>query len=607
MPPTRRGRARVVERLAGELFANPLIEAYDDRARSEAPRRRRRSPRRRDERPRRRRRLPRLQLRSRRAPRARLAGAEPVTLWHESPDLAGVDAVVLPGGFAYGDYLRAGRHRPLQPGHARGAGASPRDGGLVLGICNGFQVLAEAGLVPGALLRNRSLRFEHRWVRVAAERRDTPFTRAVGERRPLRMPIAHGEGCYFADAATLDALERDGQVLFRYVDPTAPAARGDRNPNGSLRAIAGVMNAGRQVAGLMPHPERAAEASWARTTGCCAPLARGERPARAPARPAVRPSPEAADERPSAQRARAVPLHRALGVTDEELDAIVAKLGRAPERPRARHVQRDVERALLVQEQPAAAADAAHRRRRTWSPGPARTPACCAIGDGLAVAFKIESHNHPSAVEPYQGAATGVGRHPARHLHDGRPADRGARRAEVRRPRRRPDPPPRERRGARRRRLRQLRRRAHDRRRAGLRPLVPGQPARQRDGDRAAREDRDSRWPPRPGPATSSSSSARTTGRDGIGGASVLASATFGDDDPSKRPTVQVGDPFAEKLLIEASLELIERGLVEGAPGPGRGRHHLRDLARRPTGPGPGSSSTSTPSRAASRAWRPSR
>ena len=132
----------------------------------------------------------------------------------------------------------------------------------MLGICNGFQVLAEAGLVPGALLRNASLRFAGQTIAIAAERLDTPFTHALDARRPLRMPVAHGEGCYYADDATLDALERDGQVLFRYVDAAAPPAGPDdpANPNGSLRAIAGVLNAAGNVAGLMPHPERAAEA-----------------------------------------------------------------------------------------------------------------------------------------------------------------------------------------------------------------------------------------------------------------------------------------------------------------------------------------------------------
>jgi len=191
-----------------------------------------------------------------------LAGAEAVELWHEQGSLDGVAAVVLPGGFAYGDYVRAGviaRFSPVM----RAVSAFAADGGLVLGICNGFQVLAEAGLVPGALLRNRGLRFLGRDVRISAERLDTPFTSLVGDGRPLRMPIAHGEGCYFADEATLDALERDGQVLFRYVRADGSVA-GDEadsaNPNGSLHAIAGVLNARGNVAGLMPHPERAADA-----------------------------------------------------------------------------------------------------------------------------------------------------------------------------------------------------------------------------------------------------------------------------------------------------------------------------------------------------------
>ncbi|MEX1173536.1 MAG: phosphoribosylformylglycinamidine synthase subunit PurQ [Chloroflexota bacterium] len=192
-----------------------------------------------------------------------MAGAEPVELWHEQASLDGVAAVVLPGGFAYGDYLRAGviaRFSPVM----RAVGAFAADGGLVLGICNGFQVLAEAGLVPGALLRNRDLRFLGRDVHIAAERLDTPFTHALAAAgQPLRMPIAHGEGCYFGDDPALDALERDRQVLFRYVDAAGERAGDDdrsANPNGSLRAIAGVVNARGNVAGLMPHPERAAEA-----------------------------------------------------------------------------------------------------------------------------------------------------------------------------------------------------------------------------------------------------------------------------------------------------------------------------------------------------------
>jgi phosphoribosylformylglycinamidine synthase I len=190
-----------------------------------------------------------------------LAGADPVVLWHEQATLEGVAAVVLPGGFAYGDYVRAGviaRFSPVM----RAVSAFAADGGLVLGICNGFQVLAEAGLVPGALLRNASLRFVGQEVAISAERLDTRFTHALAASGPLRMPVAHGEGRYYADDASLDALEADGQVIFRYVDedgrPATPEA--PENPNGSMRAIAGVMNAAGNVAGLMPHPERASEA-----------------------------------------------------------------------------------------------------------------------------------------------------------------------------------------------------------------------------------------------------------------------------------------------------------------------------------------------------------
>jgi phosphoribosylformylglycinamidine synthase len=191
-----------------------------------------------------------------------LAGAEPVPLWHDEVALDGVAGVLLPGGFAYGDYLRAGVIARFSPVMRAVAGFAA-EGGLVLGICNGFQVLTEAHLLPGALLRNRGLRFVSREVTIAAERLDTSFTRDLGARRPLRMPVAHGEGCFFADEATLDTLEAEGQVLFRYVDADGTRAGGEEdraNPNGSLRAIAGVTNAAGNVAGLMPHPETAVEA-----------------------------------------------------------------------------------------------------------------------------------------------------------------------------------------------------------------------------------------------------------------------------------------------------------------------------------------------------------
>lgn len=191
----------------------------------------------------------------------RVAGAEPRPLWHESADLAGVAGILLPGGFAYGDYLRAGVIARFSPVMRAVADFAAR-GGPVLGICNGFQVLAEAHLVPGALLRNRGLRFVCREVAVRPEHLDSPFTRELPDGAPLRLPVAHGEGCYFADEATLDALEREGGVLWRYVDEAGEPAGPDdpANPNGSLRGIAGVRNAAGNVAGLMPHPETAVEA-----------------------------------------------------------------------------------------------------------------------------------------------------------------------------------------------------------------------------------------------------------------------------------------------------------------------------------------------------------
>jgi phosphoribosylformylglycinamidine synthase len=186
-------------------------------------------------------------------------------VWHTEASLDGVDAVIVPGGFSYGDYLRAGAIASVSPvlGALRAFAAA---GGLVLGICNGFQVLCEAGLLPGALLHNRSARFHCAWARLRVERADTPFTCAYTPGEVVRFPIAHGEGCYYADAATLEALEDGRRIAFRYVDergePTAAA-----NPNGSVGNIAGVLSEGSNVCALMPHPERASEAVLGGTDG----------------------------------------------------------------------------------------------------------------------------------------------------------------------------------------------------------------------------------------------------------------------------------------------------------------------------------------------------
>ena len=198
-----------------------------------------------------------------------IAGQAATFLWHESEDLENCDAVVVPGGFAYGDYLRTGaiaRFSPVMQSVKKFAAS----GGLVMGICNGFQILCEAGLLPGALMRNQGLRFICRHVHIRVETTATPFTSAAHAGQVLRMPIAHAEGSYVCDAATLAELKQNAQIVFRYCAPDArPDARIDpaANPNGSLDAIAGICNRERNVMGLMPHPERAVEAALGSTDG----------------------------------------------------------------------------------------------------------------------------------------------------------------------------------------------------------------------------------------------------------------------------------------------------------------------------------------------------
>ena len=177
-------------------------------------------------------------------------------IWHDSANLGDIDAVILPGGFSYGDYLRCGaiaRFSPVMKAVKKFAA----DGGLVLGICNGFQILVEAGLLPGALLRNHELKFICREVRLRTETTASPFTSKLQRGSVLRVPIAHGEGQYFADPRTLDELEAEDRVAFRYVE----------NPNGSARSIAGILSRERNVMGMMPHPERACDPLMGSTDG----------------------------------------------------------------------------------------------------------------------------------------------------------------------------------------------------------------------------------------------------------------------------------------------------------------------------------------------------
>jgi phosphoribosylformylglycinamidine synthase len=194
-----------------------------------------------------------------------LMGGEGVPLWHADGDLHGVDAVILPGGFSYGDYLRCGALASLAPMMASVRGFARR-GGPVLGICNGFQILCESGLLPGALIRNRSLRFVCKLVRLRVETTRTPVTADVLPGEVLEMPVKHGEGQFVASDDDLDRLEADGRVVFRYCDEDG-AVTEDANPNGALRGIAGICNEEGNVVGLMPHPEHAVDPDVGPTGG----------------------------------------------------------------------------------------------------------------------------------------------------------------------------------------------------------------------------------------------------------------------------------------------------------------------------------------------------
>ncbi len=178
-------------------------------------------------------------------------------IWHKESSVGGVDVVILPGGFSYGDYLRSGaiaRFSPVMQDVVRFAA----NGGLVFGICNGFQMLCEMGLLPGVLMRNASLRFVCKQVHLLVENARTPYTTRLEEGQVVRIPISHGEGNYFASDEVLDRLEGEGRIVFRYCDEAGQLAP-EANPNGSARHIAGIVNEGRNVLGMMPHPDRCAE------------------------------------------------------------------------------------------------------------------------------------------------------------------------------------------------------------------------------------------------------------------------------------------------------------------------------------------------------------
>jgi phosphoribosylformylglycinamidine synthase len=193
-----------------------------------------------------------------------VTGKKPAMVWHGETSVPSVDLIVLPGGFSYGDYLRSGAmaaHSPI----LRAVSAEAKRGVAVLGICNGFQILTEAGLLPGALMRNASLHYICRDVGLKVERTDTPFTNAYAPGEQVTMPIAHKDGAYFADEETLDRIEGEGQVVLRY--SARPETGKSGNPNGSRRHIAGVLDRTHRIMGLMPHPERAADAALGGTDG----------------------------------------------------------------------------------------------------------------------------------------------------------------------------------------------------------------------------------------------------------------------------------------------------------------------------------------------------
>ena len=186
-------------------------------------------------------------------------------VWHKATDLSAYDCVILPGGFSYGDYLRAGAIGRFSP-VMQAVEEFSRQGKLVLGICNGFQILCEAGLLPGVLTRNAHLQFRCQWVNLRVENEASPFSGACEKRQVLRIPISHGEGNYFADSDTLDELESDNRVVFRYCGPGGEITE-EANPNGSAANIAGITNARGNVMGMMPHPERCCEGLLGGTDG----------------------------------------------------------------------------------------------------------------------------------------------------------------------------------------------------------------------------------------------------------------------------------------------------------------------------------------------------
>ncbi len=553
------------------------------------------------------------------------AGGTARLVWHRNTSLEDADVVIVPGGFAHGDYLRPGAIARFSP-VMEAVAAFARGGGLVAGICNGFQALCEAGLLPGALLRNRSLRFQSHDCHLRVERTDTPFTSAYAEtradaareprdrasaargpateaerRRPvLRMPLAHADGAYYADAETLAALEDGGRVVFRYCDASGSAdERG--NPNGSLNQIAGIVNERGNVLGMMPHPDRAVETVLGTTDGLpffasmverggrrhggrhAAPTERLNGPrARDPGRaraavalaeagtgppaassarggatdPATEPAPRPGDPEVTPE------LASEHGLPADEYRQVKRILGREPT-----FTELGVFSAMWSEHCGYKNSKRLLRLLPTSAPwvvqGPGENAGVVDVGGGFALAFKIESHNHPSAVEPYQGAATGVGgilrdiftmgARPVATLNSLRFGDLDSARSRYL--------------------FAGVVKGIGDYGNCVGVPCIGGEVhfdsgyadnpvvnamclglLKRDDLIRGTAE----------GVGNTLMAVGARTGRDGIHGATFASGELSADQEEASRPQVQVGDPFTEKLLLEASLELIASGHIVG-------------------------------------------
>ncbi len=522
-----------------------------------------------------------------------MAGGSARLLWHRETSLGDADVVIVPGGFAHGDYLRPGAIARFSP-VMEAVVAFAREGGLVAGICNGFQILCEAGLLPGALLPNRSLRFQSHDCHLLVERTDTPFTSAYADMAPrvLRMPLSHADGAYYADPETLAEIEAAGQVVFRYCDASGSAGP-EANPNGSLNQIAGIVNDRGNVLGMMPHPDRAVEAVLGSADGLpfFASLAKAQRAGRpngrgaavpgglseAPRAPrgldaradrsATAPPPPPDPDRPAPQPRPGDPavtpeVAAEHGLSAEEFDRILGILGRTPT-----FTELGVFSAMWSEHCGYKNSKRLLRLLPTSAPwviqGPGENAGVVDVGGGFALAFKIESHNHPSAVEPYQGAATGVGgilrdiftmgARPVATLNSLRFGDLDSARTRYL--------------------FAGVVKGIGDYGNCVGIPCIGGEVQfdsgyadnplvnamclglmKRDDLMRGAAE----------GVGNTLMAVGARTGRDGIHGATFASDELSADQEESSRPQVQVGDPFTEKLLLEASLELVAGGHIVG-------------------------------------------